>query len=116
MAPTETYLTDAMRTHLDQEEATFDFLVQFHVDDQRTPIEDATAEWRTQDAPYHRVATIRIPRQRFDNAERATRGEQTMFNPWHGLMAHMPLGGMNRARREIYHAMQQLRESRLVRT
>jgi len=102
---TDTYLTDAMRAHLDQEEATFDFLVQFHVDEQRTPIEDATVEWRTQDAPYHRVATIRIPRQRFDNPERATRGERMTFNPWHSVMAHMPLGSMNRARREIYRAM-----------
>jgi hypothetical protein len=106
---TDTYLTDALRTHLDQEEATFDFLVQFHVDDQRTPIEDATVEWRTQDAPYHRVGTIRIPRQRFENVERVTRGEQTMFNPWHGLMAHTPVGGMNRARREIYRAMAEFR-------
>jgi hypothetical protein len=106
---TDTYLTDAMRAHLDQEEATFDFLVQFHVDEQRTPIEDPTVEWRTQDAPYHRVATIRIPRQRFDNAERATRGEQMTFNPWHGLMAHMPLGAMNRARRAIYRAMADFR-------
>ena len=103
--PSDTYLTDAMRAHLDHEEATFDFLVQFHVDDRRTPIEDATAEWRTEDAPYHRVATIRIPRQRFDNPERAIRGEQMMFNPWHSLLAHTPIGGMNRARREIYRAM-----------
>ena len=110
--PTDTYLTDALRTHLDQEEATFDFLIQFHVDDQRTPIEDATVEWRTQDAPYHRVGTIRIPRQRFENVERVTRGEQTMFNPWHGLMAHTPVGGMNRARREIYRAMAEFRSQR----
>jgi hypothetical protein len=107
--PTGTYLTDAMRAHLDQEEATFDFLVQFHVDDRRTPIEDATVEWQTRDSPYHRVATIRIPRQRFDNPERETHGEQTMFNPWHCLMAHTPLGGMNRARREIYRAMADFR-------
>jgi hypothetical protein len=107
--PTDTYLTDAMRMHLDQEEATFDFFVQFHVDDRRTPIEDATVEWRAQDAPYHRVGTIRIPRQRFDNAERAIRGEQMMFNPWHCLVAHTPVGGMNRARREIYRAMAEFR-------
>ena len=100
-----------MRTHLDQEEATFDFLVQFHVDDRRTPIEDATVEWQTQDAPYQRLGIIRIPRQRFDNPERATRGERMMFNPWHSLMAHTPLGGMNRARREIYRAMANLEAS-----
>ncbi len=42
----DTYLADNMRAHLDQEEATFDFLIQFHVDDRRTPIEDASVEWQ----------------------------------------------------------------------
>jgi hypothetical protein len=106
---TDTYLTDAMRAHLDREEATFDFLVQFHVDDRRTPIEDPTVEWQTRDSPYHRVGVIRIPPQRFEDAERVNRGEQMMFNPWHCLMAHTPLGGMNRARREIYRAMADFR-------
>lgn len=98
-----------MRTHLDQEEATFDFLVQFHVDDQKTPIEDATAEWQTKDSPYHRVGLIKIARQRFEDADRVTRGEQMTFNPWHSLPAHTPLGGMNRARRQIYWAMAEFR-------
>jgi hypothetical protein len=106
---TDTYLTEAMRTHLDQDEATFDFLVQFHADDKRTPIEDATVEWQTRDSPYHRVATIRIPRQRFEDAERVARGERMSFNPWHCLVAHAPVGGMNRARREIYRAMAEFR-------
>ena len=106
---TDNYLTDAMRAHLDQEEATFDFLVQFHVDDRRTPIEDATVEWQPRIRRTSALGIIRIPRQRFDDAERATRGEQMTFNPWHCLMAHAPLGGMNRARREIYRAMAEFR-------
>jgi hypothetical protein len=106
---TDTYLTDNMRSHLDQEEATFDFLIQFHVDDRRTPIEDASVEWQVKDSPYHRVGLIRIPRQRFDDAERSRRGEQIALNPWHCLSAHTPLGGMNRARREIYRAMADFR-------
>ena len=107
---TDTYLKDAMRAHLDQEEATFDFLVQFHVDDRRTPIEDASVEW--QDAPYQRVGIVKIPRQRFDNVERASQGERMMFNPWHCLAAHSPVGEMNRARREIYYAMAEFRKSK----
>ena len=38
-----------------------------------------------------------------------TRCEQVAFNPWHCLAEHRPLGGMNRARRQIYEAMAQLR-------
>jgi hypothetical protein len=106
---TDNYLTDAMRAHLDQDEATFDFLIQFHVDDQRTPIEDATVEWTASDSPYHRVGVIRIPRQRFEDADRVTRGEQMTFNPWYSLAEHAPVGGMNRARREIYRAMAEFR-------
>ncbi len=102
---TDTYLRDAMRARLDEAEATFDFMIQFQVDSRRTPIEDATVEWKEKDSPYHRVAQIRIPRQRFEDAGRMTRCEQVAFNPWHCLAEHRPLGSMNRARREIYQAM-----------
>jgi hypothetical protein len=106
---TDSYLSDAIRAHLAKDEATFDFLVQFHADERRTPIEDATVEWKERDSPYHRVATLRIPPQPVDDAGRMSRGEQTAFNPWHCLPAHRPLGGMNRARREIYQAMARFR-------
>jgi hypothetical protein len=106
---TDTYLTDALRAHLDQDDASFDFLIQFHVDESRTPIENASVEWQPRDSPFHRVAIVRIRRQRFDDPERGARGEQMTFNPWHSLVAHRPVGGMNRARREIYRAMAEFR-------
>ncbi len=106
---TDTYLRDAMRTRLAAGDASFDFLVQFQTDAARMPIEDATVEWKVKDAPYHRLARIRIPPQRFEEADRMTRCEQVAFNPWHCLAEHRPLGSMNRARREIYQAMAQFR-------
>jgi hypothetical protein len=106
---TDNYLRDAMRAHLEDAEATFDFMIQFQVDAQRTPIEDASVEWKEQDSPYHPVARIRIPRQQFEDADRMDRCEQVSYNPWHCLADHRPLGNMNRARREIYDAMAQLR-------
>ncbi len=108
-ALTDTYLRDALRARLDEAEATFDFLIQFQADSRLTPIEDATVEWKERDAPYQRVAEIRIPRQRFEDDERMTRCEQVAFNPWHCLAEHRPLGGMNRVRREIYQAMAEFR-------
>jgi hypothetical protein len=102
---TDTYLRDALRTRLDEAEATFDFLIQFQTDSRVTPIEDATVEWKQTDAPYQRIAQIRIPRQHFEDDERMTRCEQVAFNPWHCLAEHQPLGAMNRARRDIYRAM-----------
>jgi hypothetical protein len=106
---TDSYLRDALRTRLDEAEATFDFMVQFQADTRRTPIEDATVEWKESDAPYRRVAELRIPRQHFDDDERMMRCEQVAFNPWHCLAEHQPLGGMNRARRAIYQAMAEFR-------
>jgi hypothetical protein len=102
---TDSYLRDAVRTRLDEAEATFDFLIQFQADTRRTPIEDATVEWKQTDAPYQRIAEIRIPRQHFEDDERMLRCEQVAFNPWHCLKDHQPLGAMNRARRQIYEAM-----------
>jgi hypothetical protein len=101
---TPTYLEDAMRTRLSESEAVFDFMVQFHLDRRRTPIEDASVEWREADSPYVPLARIRIPSQPIGPAT-AFACEQMAFNPWHCLPEHRPLGNMNRARREIYQAM-----------
>jgi hypothetical protein len=102
---TDDYLQAALRRHLAKSDATFDVFVQFQKDGKRTPIEDATEEWKEHDAPFRRVAEIRIPQQAIDNADVVSRCEPTAFNPWNGLVEHRPLGSMNRARGEIYRAM-----------
>jgi hypothetical protein len=108
---TGAYLEDAMRQRLSREDAMFDVLIQPQVDARRTPIEDASVEWREQDAPYVPVARIRIPAQSIDDPGKRARCEEVAFNPWHCLPEHRPLGGMNRARREIYRAMAEFRRS-----
>lgn len=108
---TDTYLGDALRQRLDAAEAAFDFLVQFQVDAGRMPIEDATVEWKEEDSPYVPVARIRIPRQRVAAPDSGS-CEDAVFNPWHALVEHRPLGNMNRARRAIYPALSQLRRRR----
>jgi hypothetical protein len=108
---TDTYLRDALRAHLAQADASFDLMVQFYVDENRTPIEDAMVEWTQDRSPWQAVAHIRIPRQPVDDAARAARCEQTAFNPWHARPEHRPLGGMNRARKEIYRAMSEFRRA-----
>ena len=80
------------------------------------PIEDASVEWSERESPYVRVAEIRIPRQSIDAPGRGQACERTSFNPWHCMVAHRPLGAMNRVRRTIYEAMQQFRESHVMRT
>ena len=95
-------------------EACFDFMVQFQIDSVRMPIEDATAEWDEQDAPYAPVAKIRIPQQRVDDPERADACERFAFNPWHCPTEHRPLGNLNRARREIYLRAQPVSRTNVV--
>jgi hypothetical protein len=101
----ESYLTDALRTRLAAGDAVFELAVQFQADPQRMPIEDASVEWSVEAAPFQSVATLRIPAQRFDSPEQAARCEAMRFSPWHALVPHRPLGGMNRARRAIYDAL-----------
>ena len=108
---TDDYLAEALRKHLESDDAEFDFLVQFQVDAERMPIEDATVEWKEEDSPYVAVAHIRIPRQHVA-APGAQSGEDLAFNPWHSLIEHRPLGNMNRARRAIYPALSKFRRQR----
>jgi hypothetical protein len=106
---TDNYLHDAMSAHLARMDATFDFYVQFHVEDRQTPIEDATVEWKESDSPYVPVARIRIPQQTIDDPERIATCEKMSFNPWHALAEHRPLGSMNRTRKDIYQALSEFR-------
>jgi hypothetical protein len=110
-SPNDTYLADALKTHLSTADAAFDFLVQFQTDAGRMPIEDASVEWEEADSPYVPVARIRIPRQQVASPGTGP-CEEVAFDPWHCLVDHRPLGGMNRARRAIYPALSALRRSR----
>lgn len=105
----ESYLSEQMEAHLAKQEASFDFLVQKFKDQRSTPIEDAAVEWKEADAPFHKVATLRIPMQAFRTAEREALSEDFSFSPGHCLTEHRPIGGINRARMEIYHRLSQFR-------
>ncbi|MBW4576624.1 MAG: catalase family protein [Aphanothece sp. CMT-3BRIN-NPC111] len=105
------YLREAMVEHLTvkNKEARFDFYVQLQTDPAKMPVEDPTIEWK--DAPEYKVATIKIPPQKFDSREQMEFGENLSFTPWHCLSEHRPLGGMNRARKEVYLRTSILRHS-----
>jgi hypothetical protein len=108
---TDTYLRDRLAARLAQEDAGFDFFVQFQTDAHTMPIEDASVEWREHDSPYRRVAHLRIPKQVVADPAGAE-CEHLVFNPWHALVDHRPLGDFNRARRDIYREMAAFRQAR----
>ena len=111
-SPTPEYLREAMKKNLQEGEVEFDFLIQFQADPNKTPIEDPGQEWSESIAPFHKVATIRIPIQSFDSPQQMAFGENLSFTPWHCLPSHRPLGGINRARRVAYQAISVLRHQR----
>jgi hypothetical protein len=92
--------------------ARFEFFVQRYVDDTKTPVEDATIEWRESDAPLERVATLTIPRQTFDTPDQMALAEHLSFTPWHTLPAHEPVGAINLTRRVVYEAISRYRHAR----
>ena len=53
-------------------------------------------------APFAPIATLEIKPQNFNSALRITECEHLTFTPWHGLVQHRPLGGINRRRKAIY--------------
>jgi hypothetical protein len=98
-------LRHAMAASLRSRDAIFDFLVQIQMDPQSMPIEDATRRWDEHLSPFIKAATLKIPAQAFDSAAQLEFGEKLSFNPWHGINAHRPLGGINRARKQLYEVM-----------
>src|SRR5690606_29103868 len=61
------YLRENMRTHLEQGEACFNFMVQFQKDPVRMPIEDASVIWDEGISPFIKVATLTIGNQQFND-------------------------------------------------
>lgn len=102
------YLREAMTKKLDSEDVYLDFKIQLQTDALRMPIEDPIVVWDEQESPYIKVATIKIPRQDFNTEERKQLDEQQSFSPWHSLLEHQPLGGVNRARK-IYMELANIR-------
>lgn len=85
---------------------------QFHVDEARTPIENPSVEWPEHVAPYVTLATLTLPKHddwAAQTEDLRQKIESAAFDPWRALMAHRPLGEVNRARKVIYFESQQKR-------
>jgi hypothetical protein len=83
----------------------FDVALQFFVDEERTPIEDASVLWREDVAPFVKVARLELPMQDTQSTEGralADTIEAATFDPWCALDAHRPLGDVMRARKVVY--------------
>jgi hypothetical protein len=98
-----------MEKHLAANEASFDFMIQVQKNPSRMPVEDAGVEWSEKESPFIKVATLRISAQVFRTREREDLAEDLSFSPAHSLIEHRPVGGINRARVEIYQYLSEFR-------
>jgi hypothetical protein len=106
--PAHDFLRDALRNTLQSGDACMEFLVQPRTSDSMD-VEDSRTEWKEAEAPFFKVATIRIPRQDFDTPEQNAFCENLSFTPWHALPEHKPLGVTNRLRKVIYEHISRVR-------
>jgi catalase len=104
------YLREAITKRLANTDAYFDFKIQLQADAVKMPVEDPTVEWDEKESDPVKVATIKILTQDFNTEERKNLDEKQSFSPWHSLLEHQPLGGVNRARK-IYEQLAKLRNS-----
>ncbi len=109
--PGPNYLREAMARTLAEREVVFDFMVQFQTDPRRMPIEDASIMWPERLSPFRPVATLTLPVQRFDSPAQLAFAGNLSYNPWHAIPEHRPLGNQNRARKQIYLRLSELRQA-----
>ena len=87
----------------------WDLQLQPFVDEDRTPIEDASINWPS---PYSTVARLILPLQDGDSTmgqALAKQVEAAIFDPWQALAVHRPLGDVMRARKAVYFESQTAR-------
>ena len=108
--PADNYLRDNMVRTLDETDVDFELRVQVQTDPFLMPIENNAVMWPTRLSPRVPVATLRIPRQKFDTPDQFDFARNLRFNPWHCLPDHRPLGNQSRARKRMYDEMASFRQ------
>lgn len=82
---------------------TWELRVQLNTDLDKMPVEDATKVWDEKESPFRTVATLEVPAQiAWEHGASDRLDDELSYNIWHGLAAHQPLGGVNRARNDPY--------------
>ncbi|RYZ03807.1 MAG: Dyp-type peroxidase [Myxococcales bacterium] len=108
-APSFDFLREALKARLLAGSFSFDFSVQLRSSPAPRDVEDTTRAWSE---PFRKVARVEILQQDFDTPAWQVFGENLSFNPWRCLPEHRPLGGISRARRQVYRALSAFRHDR----
>jgi len=108
------FLRTALNQQLSTDRVPACFVLQIQRQDTQKfmPIEDTSIEWKESDAPFETVAKVRVAPQDFDTPALNLACDNQSFNPWFGVEAHRPVGGINRLRKAVYEAVSDYRHSR----
>ncbi|NGZ09153.1 MAG: hypothetical protein CV088_07160 [Nitrospira sp. LK70] len=109
LRPPDDYLRQAMITALNQGDVELDIRLQLQTDPHLMPLENNAVLWPERLSPRVSVATLRIPKQKFDSPAQIAFGRRLSYNPWHCIAEHRPLGNQSRARRRMYFELSKLR-------
>lgn len=94
-----------LKDRISKRAVKFLFQIQRYINEQTTPIEDATKSWGKDN--FETIAELTIPHLAGIDDEFVN---SLVFSPWHvDLNAFRPLGSMNRARKVVYPASVSLR-------
>jgi hypothetical protein len=111
LRPPDDYLRDAMVASLAEGDVELDFRIQLQTDPHLMPIENNGVLWPERLSPRISVATLRLPRQKFDSPAQMQFARRLSYNPWHSIPEHRPLGNQSRARRRMYLELSTLRHN-----
>ncbi len=88
----------------------FNLSAQFYVDEDSTPVDDATVEW---DVPYVPLASLIIPPQNVWSTAQDAYCRQLSFNPLNSIDEHKGVGLLQEIRNTVYTSQAKLRHSLL---
>ena len=111
LRPPDDYLRNAMVAALTAGDVELDIRLQRQTDSHLMPIENNAVLWPEKLSPRVSVATLRLPRQKFDSPAQMEFAKRLSYNPWHTIAEHRPLGNQSRARRRMYLELSMLRHS-----
>jgi hypothetical protein len=109
--PPDDYLRDAMVASLAEGDVEFDIRLQLQTDPHLMPIENNAVLWPEKLSPRVSVATLYLPRQKFNSPAQMEFAKRLSYNPWHCIAEHRPLGNQSRARRRMYAELSKLRHT-----
>jgi hypothetical protein len=102
----------AVRSYLASSAAAWELSVQLCTDLETMPVEKPNVAWPEDKSPYVTVARIEAaPQNSYTGDMAAAVDKGASFSPWNGLVAHRPLGAINRVRKAVYEASARFRLS-----